>query len=481
MSNKAVGLNITAGRLQIVEVIDTPNGKEVVRALSRQFLNDEDLRQIIQEEFDIADVHEKVVVTNAPHDATLLRPLTVPFKEYKKIAQMIRYEVKPHIPFPIEETVVDFYDMENGGEGETNLIVTAIREDVLGRRLDILRKAGLHVQIMDVENFALFSAYRYADVFLPVGKSIIIDVGKERSLVDISDGEKLIFTRTIHKKKEYLQEIEMTLTSFLEKRKDVEIKNVVLASSVKEEELVRIQRQLQDYLGLPVKIFALGAKLHDRVQHLAEYGGVRSNAIPLGLALRGLETKRRGINFAGEGGIRKVRLRRLKKTLISTAFLGVLLCLVFVANIFGKLFITHRALVRYKTKTRQVFQKTLPQVKGVVDEEAQLQGALVELEKKLSVLARFGKDIPDALDVFRELSLRILPRLKVDIEELLIDSNTVTIHGMAASLDMVNGLKRELAGSLYFRDIKTELSKGGVAGKMVGFKLTLHLVARQRR
>ena len=479
-TTRAIGLHIAGGEFRAAEVEHTPQGKELLSFLSKPFSDEKELSLFLRQLREKTS-GEEVIVVSAPYDETVIRHLHVPFKERKKISRMIKYEVKPRIPFAIEETIVDFYDSQTEeGEG-ADLIVAAMREGVARERLALLKDAGLSAQIMDIENLAQLASYLYSGSFVPRGRVLLIDISSRRSLVGIVEGEKLIFTRTIHRKKDYTKEIEITLASFLEKRKGIVLEKAVISGDAEEAEVALLQKQLKEKFKLESEEFSFAQRVNDARGLLEKAGGEKKYVIPLGLALRGLEEKRIGINLLGEEGIRAMRLRRLRKSLASSTVLAGLLVLALFINVLGKAVKARKTLAEYETEIRNVFTAAVPGVTSIINEEAQLEKTLEALKEKSAVLSRFAKTTPDSLEVFRELSLRINPRVKVQLSELIIDKDKITLVGVAPSLAVVNGLKRELSVSQYFQDIQVPLSRSDAAGEAFDFRLTMKIVSGRSR
>jgi type IV pilus assembly protein PilM len=108
------------------------------------------------------------------------------------IEQLVTFEAQQHIPFQLEEVVWDYEILEAGGEKE--VVIIAIKSDVLDEINESVNAAGLATAEVDVAPMALYNAFRaaYADVTEPV---LLIDIGAKTSDLLYIEGERF-FTRS---------------------------------------------------------------------------------------------------------------------------------------------------------------------------------------------------------------------------------------------------------------------------------------------
>ena len=117
-----------------------------------------------------------------------------PFED-AKADQIVEFEARQNVPFPINEVTWD-YEFINGGEsGEREVALVAIRSDGLNDINDQLETAGVEVVGVDLAPLAVFNAFRYCypDVDEP---ALIIDLGARSTNLVFVEGSKL-FTRNI--------------------------------------------------------------------------------------------------------------------------------------------------------------------------------------------------------------------------------------------------------------------------------------------
>ena len=123
------------------------------------------------------------------------RFVELPAVEEEKIERIIAFEAQQNVPFPIDEVVWD-YQLVGGGVGEQiQVVLVAIKEDLLERVNAAVESTGLRTSIVCVAMMALYNAFRYNYGDLP-GCSLLVDIGARiTNLLFMEPGR--IFSRSI--------------------------------------------------------------------------------------------------------------------------------------------------------------------------------------------------------------------------------------------------------------------------------------------
>ena len=152
----------------------------------------------------------------------LARFVKLPPVEEKKIAEIVKFEAKQQIPFPLDEVVWDFQkiaggDVTDGFAMETEIGLFAMKRDVISRYLGYLAGSKIECNVVQMSPLALVNYTTYdilkkggatppppeevaADEDIPRGKKrcvVVLDIGTEASNLIITDGGKIIWQRPI--------------------------------------------------------------------------------------------------------------------------------------------------------------------------------------------------------------------------------------------------------------------------------------------
>lgn len=125
-----------------------------------------------------------------PGHATFNRFIKIPPVGEKRLAEIVRYEAQQHIPFPIEEVIWDFQALQREyqpGE-EMEVVIFAVKKDVVGRFLASVASAGLQI---DMIQFAPVAQYNFMKYDQDLGLcSVILDMGADNTDLIIVEGDK---------------------------------------------------------------------------------------------------------------------------------------------------------------------------------------------------------------------------------------------------------------------------------------------------
>lgn len=159
-----------------------------------------------------------MVAIAVPGQSGLARFVKLPPVEEKKIGDIVRFEAKQQIPFPLEEVVWDFQkigagQVTDGFALETEIGLFAMKRDIIARQLQHYRDVGIEVDVIQMTPLALcnFVAFEMLgkggpnpveeqDDDTPRGKRkcvVALDIGADASNLVVTDGDKIIWQRPI--------------------------------------------------------------------------------------------------------------------------------------------------------------------------------------------------------------------------------------------------------------------------------------------
>lgn len=108
-----------------------------------------------------------------------------------RVAQIVEFEARQNVPFPINEVVWD-YEFASDNSGDTEVVLVAMKSDALNEINDQVIAAKATTSGVDVAPLALYNAFRYSypDVEEP---SVLIDLGaRSTNLVFVEKGRFFI-------------------------------------------------------------------------------------------------------------------------------------------------------------------------------------------------------------------------------------------------------------------------------------------------
>ena len=116
----------------------------------------------------------------APGYHTFSKFVKLPPVDTSKVTQIIQYEAQQNVPFPLEEVVWDYQILGAAPTGELEVLLVAIKSDVVESLFRTADKAGLRLELVDVSPAALCNAFRYNYGDLQ-GCTMLLDIGAKTS------------------------------------------------------------------------------------------------------------------------------------------------------------------------------------------------------------------------------------------------------------------------------------------------------------
>jgi type IV pilus assembly protein PilM len=116
----------------------------------------------------------------APGFHTFSKFVKLPPVDTTKVTQIIEYEAQQNVPFPLEEVVWDYQILGATPTGELEVLLVAIKSDIVEGLFRVAETTGLAMQLVDVSPAALCNAFRYSYGDLE-GCTMLLDIGAKTS------------------------------------------------------------------------------------------------------------------------------------------------------------------------------------------------------------------------------------------------------------------------------------------------------------
>ena len=140
-------------------------------------------------------VKTKRAIFAIPGRSIFSRPLKIPPVAGDRLARIIEFEARQHLPFPLEEVRMEHKAFPTDG-GEMDVALLAVKRDALSFYIDVLRKCGLSPTAIDVSSLALYNVYGDSTQ-KQEGDDVVglVDIGASTSDIVIESGGVLKFMR----------------------------------------------------------------------------------------------------------------------------------------------------------------------------------------------------------------------------------------------------------------------------------------------
>ncbi len=226
-----VTVGIKKGKFEILQYLRTQVSTEPLYTEEGETVSPEETkRERIAEALDTIFRKMKYkpsfFVLSVPSEYSIIRTISIPFRGAKKVNSVLKFELEPHIPFPIEELKLDYF-VAYEGKKETDILVLGIRDIHISDNLSILEEFSIKPECAIVDSLGL--AYLWSKTGKDEQKlraGLVID--KDFSLFVVAKKSNFVFLRHLflgrdefHKNPEvFSREIQNSIRAFLAKWKE---------------------------------------------------------------------------------------------------------------------------------------------------------------------------------------------------------------------------------------------------------------------
>ena len=341
-----------------IQVRETSFEAEVKRSL-----------EIICEQIDTTDA---VCIVALPGGDVSFRNLKAPFKEAKKVRQILPFELESDLPYQAEDIVFDFNMIEASLETETPfLFAAAIEKQRISGLLDLLTPFNLEPDMLTIGGYIM--GQYLSRVFVEKPCQVFLDIGDSCTTLVLSLSGDVCLVRTFSivasdksKLRSICSQVKRTILAFEQRSgltcdlDEIRITGSYLAAA-------ETDQDLEAFFGVPVTRVDL-LKTSGKIA-LSSKGGhwepyLLDGALALVLnELSGFDA----LNFRrGRMGLEKVWLEN-KKDILKTCCLGGLVALLFLGYTIVNYYMLKQRVETKHAEMMAIFQTTFPEVTQIVD------------------------------------------------------------------------------------------------------------------
>jgi len=181
-----------AGGLVLKQYVLKSLGLEGSQETKREALVLKKLQEAIAE----LGLKSKEINVCAPGFHVFSKFVKLPPVDSSKVTQIIQYEAQQNVPFPLAEVVWDYQILGTTAGGELEVLLVAIKSDIVEGLFRTTEAAGLKLQICDVSQAALCNTFRFNYGELE-DCTMLLDIGaKTSNLLFFEKGK--VFARSIN-------------------------------------------------------------------------------------------------------------------------------------------------------------------------------------------------------------------------------------------------------------------------------------------
>ncbi len=486
MSRKILGLDIRKNSVSAVVVVNSIKGNEVEVFYHNSWkVNGEehtaDQIRALQNILEDIDLSEVECVASFPAELASYRNIQVPFKETRKIKQVLQFELEPTMPLPIDQAVIDFQNISHPKQYEQTCILAAVIEkEKLDKFISDLKSVNLNPQVATISGYSI--AMVIAKQAGSPNQFLVIDVYDNRStLFAISSGQiqtirSIVFSHSLTRPAESICKGVLQTVSAVEDILGIEFVPEIVFLTGPETDKSDFKEEIAGSLELSVKSVDLIQDTGIQMKELIDQSWIpeqMDNALALAIAEF---SGSHGLNFHRRQFAAKKHWNAYRKDIIKTSiFAGIILCLLLL-NLSYDFYSMSREKTDLDSQISTIYKQAFPDsaIEDTFVQQRQMRVEVDELKKQFSTQGSSGRDLR-SIDILNEISGLLPKEIDIELDNLVIGPDNVTIAGDTATFNSVDEMKNLLEKGNFFQKVTISSANSDKTGKRISFKLKLDI------
>ncbi|MCK5684842.1 type IV pilus assembly protein PilM, partial [bacterium] len=157
----------------------------------------DELANDIKALFKSQKIREKNVAISTGGQSVVIKTINTLNQPEKELHETIISEAEQYIPYDIDDVNIDYQVLEPSefSPDQVNVLLVAVKKDLVAEYIDLIHKAGLNPKIIDVDTFALQNAYEILPYENREKTTLLIDVGASKTSLNILKADVSLMMR----------------------------------------------------------------------------------------------------------------------------------------------------------------------------------------------------------------------------------------------------------------------------------------------
>ena len=145
----------------------------------------------IRQLFDENKISTRDVVISISGNSVIIKKISLPTMDRLELAESITWEAKHNIPYPYEETNVDYVILppsQGSSDGNLDILLVAAKKDKISNYYNVINQARKNLEAIEVDVFALHNALEvnYPEIF-EAKTAALVNIGANITNVIITE------------------------------------------------------------------------------------------------------------------------------------------------------------------------------------------------------------------------------------------------------------------------------------------------------
>jgi type IV pilus assembly protein PilM len=155
-----VGLDLGSYSVKCVEMTSSKDETRLLRAAVLPYYPSDPLNDTLSKIWNPVSSMPTKVRISVTGPSLLIRRISLPLMTFNELKGAIRFEAERHIPFPIDDCILDFQILNQTPSKKTmTVLLAAAKRDFIMEKLKLAGTAGIDPELVDVDVFCLANSF----------------------------------------------------------------------------------------------------------------------------------------------------------------------------------------------------------------------------------------------------------------------------------------------------------------------------------
>jgi type IV pilus assembly protein PilM len=280
-----VGIDIGSSSIKLVQLWQTRDGYQLLNAAIVPLPSEAIVDNSMMDTAAVVDAVKNLVASlgikareaacSISGNAVIIRKIVLPAMTTEELEEQISWEAEQYIPFDIKDVHIDFQILgpDPHDPSKIQVLLVASKKDIINDYVAIFADAGLSLNVMDVDSFAVQNAYEL-NSGLSEDVRALINVGAGVMNINVVKNETSLFTRDVQMGgNQYTEEIQKQLGVNAQEAETMKMLAAEQQSGPLSEVISRVNDSLAQEIRRSVDFYNSTASNEERIIRLSMSGG----------------------------------------------------------------------------------------------------------------------------------------------------------------------------------------------------------------
>ena len=280
-----VGIDIGSSSVKLVQLWQTRDGYQLLNAAIMPLPPEAIVDNSLMDTAAVVDavknlvaslgIKSKDVACSISGNAVIIRKIILPVMTSEELEDQISWEAEQYIPFDIKDVHIDFQILgqDSIDPSKIQVLLVASKKDIINDYVALFNDAGLSLNVMDVDSFAVQNAF---ELNTEVSDEVraLVNVGAGVMNINVVKAETSLFTRDVQMGgNQYTEEIQKQLGVSAQEAETMKMLAVEQPGGPLADGIGRVNDSLAQEIRRSVDFYNSTASGEERITRVSMCGG----------------------------------------------------------------------------------------------------------------------------------------------------------------------------------------------------------------